>query len=235
MSKDTFYLSHDYNARNDIKIKKLITKHGYLGYGLFWAIIEELYNNANALPTDYECIAFDLRTTSDIIESIVKDFDLFVIDKESFGSISVERRLEEWNKKSIKARKSALKRWGKEKKDANALQTQSDSNAIKESKVKENKDNINYTNLLNYFNSITGKNAKVVNKKTRKQIKDRLAEGYTKEDISNAIKNCFNDSYHKETNHKYLTLEFITRPDKLDKFSNIKSLSLGDKIMGKVW
>ena len=39
--KNTFYFSHDYNARNDIKIKKLIAKHGYLGYGIFWAIIED--------------------------------------------------------------------------------------------------------------------------------------------------------------------------------------------------
>ena len=61
MSKDTFYFSHDYNVRNDIKIKKLINKHGFLGYGLFWAIIEDLYNNTNVLPMDYECIAFDFN------------------------------------------------------------------------------------------------------------------------------------------------------------------------------
>ena len=51
MAKDTYYFSHDYNARNDSKIKRLLSKHGYLGYGLFWAIVEDLYNNANALPT----------------------------------------------------------------------------------------------------------------------------------------------------------------------------------------
>ena len=44
MAKETFYFSHDYNARNDIKIKKLILKHGFCGYGIFWAIIEDLYN-----------------------------------------------------------------------------------------------------------------------------------------------------------------------------------------------
>ncbi len=104
MSKDTFYFSHDYNTRNDIKIKKLIAKHGFLGYGLFWAIIEDLYNNANVLPTDYECIAFDLRTDAEIVKSIVNDFDLFIIEEETFGSSSVERRLEDRNEKSIKAR-----------------------------------------------------------------------------------------------------------------------------------
>lgn len=139
MAKETFYFSHDYNTRSDDKIKKLIRTHGMIGYGVFWAIVEDLYNNANALPTDYECIAFDLRTNPDIIKSIINDFDLFIIEKQTFGSSSVERRLEDRNKKSIKARKSALKRWGNKEEDANALPTQSDSNAIKERKIKERK------------------------------------------------------------------------------------------------
>ena len=97
MAKDTYYFSHDYNTRNDSKIKKLLAKHGYLGYGLFWAIVEDLYNNANALPLEYESIAFDLRTNENVIESIINDFDLFCIDKSEFGSTSIERRLNERN------------------------------------------------------------------------------------------------------------------------------------------
>lgn len=141
MFKDTFYFSHDYNARNNSKIKKLLCKHGYLGYGLFWAIIEELYNNANALPTDYDSIAFDLRTTAKLVKSIVNDFDFFVFEGEKFGSLSIQERLDVRNKKSISARESANKRWNK---DANALQPNSERNAnlqksdaIKERKGKE--------------------------------------------------------------------------------------------------
>jgi hypothetical protein len=138
--KESFYFSHDYNSRNDSKIKRLILKHGYLGYGLFWAIIEDLYQNANALLLDYESIAFDLRTNEDIIKSIINDFDLFVCENNNFGSLSVQRRLEERNNKSLKARESARKRWNKSYSNANALQAQSDSNAIKERKGKENKE-----------------------------------------------------------------------------------------------
>ena len=140
MSKDTFYFSHDYNARNDIKIKRLIARHKFTGYGIYWAIVEELYNNANALPLDYECIAFDLNIDIELLKSIINDFDLFVIYNGFFSSLSIQKRLEERNKKSLKARESANKRWNNIKEDANALQTQSDSNAIKESKVKENKE-----------------------------------------------------------------------------------------------
>lgn len=141
MSKDTFYFPHDYNARSDPKIKKLIRKHGFIGYGIYWGIVEDLYDNANALPTDYETIAYDFRTDEIIIKSIINDFELFVIDGEEFGSRSIERRLQARDAKSLKARESARKRWDKSERNANALPTVSDPNAIKQSKGKENKAN----------------------------------------------------------------------------------------------
>ena len=137
MPKDTFYFSHDYNARNDEKIKMLIRKHGMIGYGVFWAIVEDLYNNANALRTDYDGIAYDLRLHSDIVKSVVNDFDLFEINGDYFGSSSVQTRLDQRNEKSLSARKSASYRWNKIDKDANALQTLSEGNAKKERKGKE--------------------------------------------------------------------------------------------------
>jgi hypothetical protein len=136
MSKDTFYFSHDYNSRNDEKIKFLLRKHGFIGYGLFWAIIEDLYNNANALRTDYEGIAYDFRVDVLLIESIIKDFDLFVFEGDTFGSLSVQKRIDERDSKSVKARESAHKRWT----NANAMQSQCEGNAIKESKGKEIKE-----------------------------------------------------------------------------------------------
>lgn len=132
--ENAFYFTHDFNTRNDSKIKNLLSVHGFLGYGLFWAIIEDLYNNANALPLNCKVIAYDLRTKEKIIHSIIHDFDLFVIEKNIFGSRSVQRRLEDRDTKSIKARESAFKRWNN---DANALPSQSKPNAIKERKGKE--------------------------------------------------------------------------------------------------
>jgi uncharacterized phage protein (TIGR02220 family) len=80
--------------------------------------------------------------------------------------------------------------------------------------------NIDYTKLLEYFNSVTNKKVKVVNTKVKGQINARLREGYTKEDIARAIKNCSEDKYHIENDLKYLTLEFITRADKLERYSS---------------
>lgn len=149
MAKDTFYFSHDYNSRNDEKIKSLIFKYGLRGYGIFWAIIEDLYNNTNELQTNYERIAFELREDIIIVKSIIQDFELFVINDNYFGSISVQKRLDERAEKSKKAKESVNLRWQKHQEnkeiDTNVLQPNYDSNTIKERKGKEIKvkENIN--------------------------------------------------------------------------------------------
>ena len=104
MSKEnTFYFSHDYNTRSDMKIQRLITKKGYLGYGLFWELIENLYNNENALSLEYDVIEFDLRKDEDNIKCLINDFDLFIIKDGYFFSNSFQIILDERNLKSQKS------------------------------------------------------------------------------------------------------------------------------------
>jgi hypothetical protein len=78
---------------------------------------------------------------------------------------------------------------------------------------------IDWDALLVQFNQLTKRNHKLIPDKAKRQLLARLKDGYTKQDIWNAIQNCYNDEYHKETNHKYLTLEFISRPDKMERYS----------------
>lgn len=152
MNKETFYFSHDYNSRNDVKIKKLLSKHGLLGYGIFWAIIEELYNNTNVLPLDYDTISYDLRIDKSVLISVINDYDLFVFDGNTFGSLSVERRLKERDERSHKARQSVLKRWNKVKEDTNVLPPNNEPNTIKEIKGNEikGKDIPDFNSFLSY-------------------------------------------------------------------------------------
>jgi len=142
--KETFYFSHDYNTREDEKIKDLIFQCGMVGYGIYWAIVEMLYQNANALRTNYPRIAHDLHQSHDTtIKSVIEDFGLFEFSEDGnyFFSNSIKRRLEKRDEKSRKARESANSRWNKSETDANALRSKSKRNAIKESKVKEIKVN----------------------------------------------------------------------------------------------
>lgn len=89
---------------------------------------------------------------------------------------------------------------------------------IKEYKLNESL-KVDWNKLLALFNQITGKNARVVPVKARGQIRQRLREGFTKIDIRNALVNAMQHPYHKETNFQYITLEFISRSDKLSRFS----------------
>ena len=226
--KDTFYFSHDYNVRSDDKIKRLIRKHGMEGYGVYWAIIEDLYNNTNVLRLDYDGIAYDLRVYDTVVESIINDFNLFEISGDIFGSISIQKRLDMREEKSKKARESVAKRWAK---DTNVLRPEYERNTKKEIKEKESKVNIDSSKLLDVFNSILGKKTRVVTDKAKKQLKDRLKEGYTKEDIVLAIRNASNDSHHRDTRYKYLTLEFITRADKLERFASMSDFKIQPKLI----
>ena len=149
--KETFYFSHDYHARDDEKIVKLIAKHGWEAYGIFWAIIEKLYESGGILERDYDNLAFALRTDSERIANVIES-GLFEVKHEKFYSKSVNARLIKRKGKSELARQSANLRWSKPKtKDANAMRTQCDGNAIKESKVKESKVNIVETSSTEPF------------------------------------------------------------------------------------
>ena len=112
-------------------------KHGMVGVGIYWCLAEMLYEESGILPTEYDRIAFELRTDSETVKSVIEDFDLFQINDNEFTSKSVLRRLDERAEKSQKARESALNRWNKSERNATAMRPHDDRNAIKDNKGKE--------------------------------------------------------------------------------------------------
>lgn len=83
--------------------------------------------------------------------------------------------------------------------------------------------------LLIVFNEILGKNARIVPPKAKAQLKARLKEGYNKKDFIAAITNASKDPFHKESSYKNITLEFITRPDKFERFVNMGDFKIVEK------
>lgn len=81
-------------------------------------------------------------------------------------------------------------------------------------------DTVNWDKLIEVFNLIFGTNKKIISESIRKKYRARLKEGYTKKDIVAAMKAAKKDDFHKGTSpaHKHLTLEFFSRPDKLDRY-----------------
>lgn len=106
--KATFYFPHDYNARGDEKIIPLLRAMGPEGYGLYWLVVEKLYEAAGKLGRDYETIAWDLKTDAAKIKRVVEGFGLFYIVKKRIGSKSVDRRLAERAERSQIARQKGI-------------------------------------------------------------------------------------------------------------------------------
>jgi hypothetical protein len=113
MGKDSFYFFHDYNSRNDRKMLALAMKHGMAGIGVYWCVVEMLYEESGFIPIEYERIAFELRIDTDVIQSVINDFGLFEKDDDHFWSEAVLTRLQERCKKSEKARTAIETRWAR--------------------------------------------------------------------------------------------------------------------------
>ena len=70
--------SHANNARYDSRLIALRSRHGWLGYGLYWAL-QELLNAADEaiLVADYCALSYELRVDEATLQSVIEDFDLF--------------------------------------------------------------------------------------------------------------------------------------------------------------
>lgn len=108
----TPYFPHESNARNDEKLIALRMKHGWEGYGIYWAIIEKLRDAAGyRLSTEYELIAYDLQADKGLIKSVINDFSLFEIVVCTFHSPALTVQMEWNNAKVSQARRAAVQRW----------------------------------------------------------------------------------------------------------------------------
>jgi uncharacterized phage protein (TIGR02220 family) len=90
---------------------------------------------------------------------------------------------------------------------------------------------IDFDKLIEIYNSIYGRQIRVIPTKAKKQIRERLKEGYTKKDFVTALENAKNDQYHRDNNYKYITLEFISRPDKFERYSSNHNFKVQTKIL----
>ena len=135
---------------------------------------------------------------------------------------SLKRDLLKYEGIRVKNKDNANKRWADKNNATASERIPSDTkNADSDSDIV--KDIINWSELLKFFNAKTKKNCKVIPTKAKTAFTARLKEGYSKQDFATAIQNCAADEFHINNPH-HLTLEFISRQDKLDKYLNI-----GDK------
>jgi hypothetical protein len=158
------YFSHDANATNDPKIMLLIDQLGLEGYGIYWVLIELLRSQP-----DYKypihlipILARRFNNSAEKFNAIINSYNLFIIEDETFFSLSLLKRMELMEAKSETARKAALIKWDKYKENKQLMQTHSERNAnamqmlcnktklnkIKLNKTKEKESKNTYADLV---------------------------------------------------------------------------------------
>jgi hypothetical protein len=144
------YFSHDYGARNDPKLIKLQIEMGQEGKGIYWDLIEIMYEQNGILKfSEIDCYSFSLKTDTDKIKRILCDFNLFTTTCDVIENESVKRRLQQRELKSIKALESINNRW-KKTVIRDKIRTYYDRNTIKEVKDINKRKNI-YTQDFDNF------------------------------------------------------------------------------------
>ena len=114
------YFSHDEGARNDPKLIKVLMRLGQAGKGVYWDLVEMLYEQGGyLLLEDCESHAFALRTECELITRLVYDFDLFATDGTRFWSSTCLSRMEMRDAKKL-ARAEAGAKGGKIKAEREA-------------------------------------------------------------------------------------------------------------------
>lgn len=81
-------------------------------------------------------------------------------------------------------------------------------------------DVIDFDSLIKFFNKVFNKKSRIIPTKVKTAYKERIKDGFTKEDISRAMINAKNSTYHKDLKYVHCTLEFFSRADKIDKFAS---------------
>lgn len=190
MGKDSYYFSHDSNARNDIKVIRLRRALGMEGYGIYFALIEILREQEEfKLPMDaITDIAFELHTSEEKVKTVVGAYDLFVVDDDTFFSARLLRSMDELNTKRLKYIEAG--RMGGE---ASVKQRLSNAQALNKSKVNKSKEDIIFYREIKHLKLLPDEFDKL------------KGFGYSKEQIDGILDSIENYSKNKSYTSLYLT------------------------------
>ena len=167
------------------------------------------------------------------LEELIQE-DIIKMDEESIKIDFLDVQLNEVEKTS-KTNSDNGKKGGRPKKNnpkesqikPTALFSLSETKGIREDKIKEEEikelnkvKTLDFDKLLFFIKQETRREFRTINKSVQNKYKARLRDGYLKADIQNAIKYACSMQYHKDNGFQYLTPEFFSRADTLDKYGS---------------
>jgi hypothetical protein len=135
------WLKHDSNAKDDFKCMLIIEQLGLEGYGIFWILVETLRDQK-----DYRypirligALARKYNTTEAKMTTVVKEYGLFEVDKDSFFfSHSLNRRMEAFDM-VVEKRRLAGKKSG-EARRKKAIEHKSNKCSTSDVRLEQNKE-----------------------------------------------------------------------------------------------
>lgn len=136
--KETFYFSHDYNARNDDKLLEVRSKFGNEGYALFWYCVETMAERGDGylIASLMGGLSLGYGIPKEMLVSFLDfcvDTGIFMRDDKGVFSQRMVEHLKYRKTLSDKGKEGAEKRWKNREAIAPLMQRKG-----KESKEKEN-------------------------------------------------------------------------------------------------
>ena len=135
------WFEHDYNSRHDPKLLELVSELKYQGLGVYWCLIEILYEQGGYLPKDkIKSFAYSLKVKQEFLIKILENFELFEKNEIFYFSNACLERLK--NKDEISSIRSVNGTKGgiakANKKIANATNLPEQNIAIRGKEITEN-------------------------------------------------------------------------------------------------
>lgn len=185
--KEAYYFSHDANARQDEKILMLRADHGWEGYGIYWALVEMMFESSDTSlhHNKIKGIAVSYNIDITLLEAVINTCiteNLFVSNGDTFWSESLLRRKsiykESKQKKSEAGKKGMQKRWANKQSDNTVI---TDDNTVitkdnkgKEKKVKEIKEKETKKEYADFVTLTEDEYSKLLEKFGEEDTKDRI-------------------------------------------------------------
>ena len=220
----------------------------------FRRMMDWCYLHECPLPLDINEIAKKIlmRPHTESIAYVLSEF--FVKSEDGYVNNRILKEVNAFKSKSDKARQSAKARWKRKEtqseSNANALKPQSESNA-KHKPLTNNQEPINKRSMSSKLDLVQGifehwckvmdkpVNATKLTPKRQQKIQDRLAQGYTVDDIKCAIDGCRDDPFSMGQNDrgkKYNDIELICRNgEKLEFFMETTHAPTHSTIQPQGW
>jgi hypothetical protein len=105
MGKDTYYFKHNTHSRHEPKIEAMLNKHGMVGYGRYWVIMEMLREDETnklenkkyiwaSMSLQMKCPEKEIR---DFIKECIEEHELFIQEDGFFYSPDLLEKMAKLN------------------------------------------------------------------------------------------------------------------------------------------